>query len=71
MFSASSNQSCVCEGVGYDEGFPSGQNDPSTSSEERNPSATFPSRDEGLEMDRLEGDSSDGLDGVNPQSNLS
>ena len=28
---ASSEQSCVCEGVGYDEVYPSGQNDPDTS----------------------------------------
>ena len=47
--------------------FPSGQKDSDTSSEERNPSATSPSsRDEGLEMDRPEGDSSDGLDDVDP-----
>ena len=68
MSSASSNQSCVRDEVGYDEVFPSGQKDPDTLSEERNPSATSLSRDEGLEMDRLkgEGDSSDGLDGVEP-----
>ena len=68
MSSASSNQSCIRNGAGYDEVFLSGQKDPDTSSEERNPSATSPSRDEGLEMDRLEGegDFSDGLDGVKP-----
>ena len=67
MSSASSNQSCVCEGAGYDEVFQSSQNDPDTSSEKRNPSATSPSiRDEGLDTDRSEGDSTDGLDGVEP-----
>ena len=63
MSSVLSNQSFVPEGVGYDEVFPSGQNDSNTSSEERNPSATSPStRDEDLDMDRLEG--IDGLIGV-------
>ena len=43
------------------------QNDPGTSSEERNPSATSPSkRDKDLDTDRLEGDSTDGLVGVEP-----
>ena len=47
--------------------FPSSQKDPDTSSEERNSSATSPSsRDEGWEMDRLEGDSSDGFDNAEP-----
>ena len=40
MSSVSSNQSCVCERVRYDEVFPLGQNDLGTSSEERNPLAT-------------------------------
>ena len=67
MPSALSNQSFVHNGAGYDEVFSSGQKDPNTSSEERSPSATFPSsRDEGLEMDRPEGDSSDGLDDTEP-----
>ena len=66
MSSALSNQSCVRNGTGYDEVFLSGQKDLDTSSDKRNLSATSPSRDEGLEMDRLEGDSSDGLDGVKP-----
>ena len=35
MSSASSNQSFVRDGVGYDEVFPLGQKDPDTSSEER------------------------------------
>ena len=66
MSSASSNQLCVRDGAGYDEVFPRGQKDPETSSEERNPSATSPSRDEDLETVGSEGDSSDGLDGAEP-----
>ena len=67
MSSASSNQSFVHDWAGYDEVYPSGQKDPDTSSEERSPFATSPSsRDKGLEMDRPEGDSSDGLDDVEP-----
>ena len=66
MSNASSNQSCVHDGAGYDEVFLSGQKDPNTSSEERNPSATFSSINEGLEMDRFEGDPSEGIDGVGP-----
>ena len=67
MSSVSSNQSFVCDGVGYDEVFLLGQKDLDNSSEERNLFATSPSsRDEGLEMDRPEGDSSDGLDDAEP-----
>ena len=67
MFSASSTQSGVCEEVGYDELFSSSQNDLGTSSEERNSSATSPStRDEDLDTDRLEGDSTNGLVGAEP-----
>ena len=47
--------------------FPSGQNDPSTVSDERNPSAILPStRDEDLDTDRSEDDSIDGLVGAKP-----
>ena len=42
MSTASSNQSCVCEGTDYDEVYPSGQNNPSTSSEDRDSLATSP-----------------------------
>ena len=67
MFSASSNQLYVREGAGYDKVFPLGQNDPGTSSEERNPSTTSPStRDEDLDIDRLGGDSTYGLVGAEP-----
>ena len=65
MSSASSEQSCVREGAGYDEVFLSGQDDLDTSSEERNSSATLPStRDKDLDTDRSASDYTDGLDGV-------
>lgn len=53
---ASSEQSCVCEGAGYDEVYPFGQDDPSTSSNERVPSANSPSaeEDEDSNVDGLE-----------------
>jgi len=63
MSSASSNQSCVCDGVGYHEMYLSSHKDPDTSSEERSLSAST-SRDEDLEMERSGGDSSDGLIGA-------
>ena len=67
MSSASSNQLCVREGVGYDEVFPLGQNDLGNLNEERNPLATSPStRDEDLNTNRSKGDSTDGLVGVEP-----
>ena len=67
MPSASSNQLFVREGVGYDEVFSSGQHDPGTSSEERNPSAISPStKDEDLDMDRSEGDSTEGIVNAEP-----
>ena len=65
MSSASSNQLCVCDGAGYDEMFPSGHKDPDASSEERSMSASS-LRDEDLEMERLEGNSSDGLISAEP-----
>ena len=53
MSSASSEQSCVREGAGYDKVFSSGRNDPGTLSDERNPSATSPSiGDKDLNTDR-------------------
>ena len=67
MSSASSEQLCVREGAGYDEVFLSGWNDPGNSSDKRNPSATLPStRDEDLDTDRSEGDSTDRLNGAEP-----
>ena len=65
MSSVSSNQLLVRDKAGYDEVFLSGKKDPNTSSEERSLSATSPtSRDEGLEMDRPEGD--EGVDDAEP-----
>ena len=65
MSNVSSEQSCVHKGAGYDEVFPSCQNNPDTSSDERNPSATSPStRDVALDTNWSEGDSTDGLDGA-------
>ena len=67
MSSASSNQSFVRNGVGYDEVYPSGHKDPDSPSEDRSPSASSPSsRDEGLETERPEDGSSEGLDDAEP-----
>ena len=65
MSSASSNQSCVRDGAGYDEMYPSGHKDLDVSSEERSLSASS-SRDDDLEMEGSEGGSSDGLIGDEP-----
>ena len=53
---ASSEQSCVREGAGYDEVYPSGQDDPNTSYDERVLSANSPSaeEDEDSDVDGLE-----------------
>ena len=65
MSSASSNQSFVRDGAGYDEVYLSGHKDPDNPSEERSLSASS-SRDEDSEMERSKGDSSDGLIGAEP-----
>jgi len=65
MSSASSNQSFVCDGVGYDEVYPSGHKDPDSPSEERSLSASS-SMDEDPGMEKLNSDSSDGLMDVDP-----
>ena len=54
-----SEQLCVCEGVSYDKVFPSCQDDPGTSYDEKVLSANSPSveEDEDLDVDGLEGDS--------------
>ena len=65
MSSASSNQSCVYDGVGYIEMCLQCHKNPDASSEERTPLASS-SRDEDLEMERSGGDSSDGLIGAEP-----
>ena len=58
---ALSEQSCVREGAGYNEVFPSSQDDPDTFHDERVPSANSSSteEDEDLDVDGLEGDSND------------
>ena len=67
MSSVLSNLSCIREGAGYNEVFPSSQNDLGTTSEERNLSATSPfTRDKDWDTDRSKDDSSDGLVGVEP-----
>ena len=67
MSSASSNQSFVRDGAGYNEVYLSGHKDLDSPNEKRSLSSTSPSsRDEGLEMDRPEGDSNDGLDDTEP-----
>nr|POE79266.1 hypothetical protein CFP56_15208 [Quercus suber] len=57
---ASSEQSCVREGAGYDEVYPSSQNNPGASYTERVPSANSPSKkeDEDLDVDGSESDTS-------------
>ncbi|KAK9993946.1 hypothetical protein SO802_023649 [Lithocarpus litseifolius] len=57
MFSASSNQSFVCDGAGYDEVHLSGHKDPDTTSEESSSAASSMSWSE----DRTESNLSDGL----------
>ena len=60
MSNASSHQSFVHDGAGYEEVYPSGHEDHDSQSEERSPSASSPSsRNEGLEMSDEEG-SNDG-----------
>ena len=48
---ASSEQSCVRNGVSYDEVYLSSQNDPGTSSDERVPSSNSPSTEEDGDVD--------------------
>ena len=60
MSSASSNQSFVHDGAGYEELYPSGYRDPNELGE-RNPSAASPSsKNEDMEMAELEEGSDDG-----------
>ena len=57
----------VRDGAGYNEVYPSGHKDPDSPSEERSPSASSPpSKDKGLETERLEDDSNKGLDDAEP-----
>ena len=57
---ASSEQLCVCKGAGYDEVYPSGQDDPDTSYTKRVPSVNSPfeEEDEDSDMGRSESDTS-------------
>ena len=57
----SSDQSCVCEGVGYDEVYLSSQDDLGTSYDERVLSSNSPSVEEAedLDVDELKVDSND------------
>ena len=63
MSSASSNQSFVRDGAGYEEVYPSGYREPDNLSEERSPSASSPSsKNEDMELAELEEGSGDGED---------
>ena len=64
MSSASSNQSFVRDGAGYDEVYPSGHKD-LDSPNERSPSASS-SMDEDTEMEKSNANSSDSLMDVDP-----
>ena len=56
MSNASSHQSFVCDGAGYEEVYPSSHEDHDSPSEERSLSASSPSsRNKGLEMSDEEG----------------
>ena len=60
MSSASSNQSFVCDGAGYEKWYPLGCRDPNELSE-RSPSAASPSsKNEDIELAELEEGSNDG-----------
>ena len=63
MSSASSNQSFVYDGAGYEEVYPSGYRDPDDLSEDRGPSASSPSsKNKDMEVVELEEGSDDGED---------
>ena len=63
MSSASSNQSFVSDGAGYEEVYLSGYRDPDDLSEERSPSASSPSsKNEDMEVAEPEEGSDDGED---------
>ena len=63
MSSASSNQSFVRDGAGYEEVYPSGYRDPDDLSDERSPSASSPSsKNEDMEVAEPEEGSDDGED---------
>ena len=63
MSNASSNQSFVRDGVGYEDVYPSGYKDPDDLSEERSPSASSSSsRNEDVDVVKPEEGSEDGED---------
>ena len=63
MSSASSNQSFIRDGTGYEEVYPSGYRDPDDLSEERSPSASSPSsKNKNMEVAELEEGSNNGKD---------
>ena len=63
MSSASSNQSFVRDGAGYEDVYPSGYKDPDDLSEERSPSASSSSsRNEDVDVVKPEEGSEDGED---------
>ena len=63
MSSASSNQSFLRDGAGYEEVYPSSNRDPDDLSEERSPSASsLSSKNEDIEVAELEEGSDDGKD---------
>ena len=67
MSNASSEQSCVRGGVSYDEVYPLGQDDPSTSSDEKVSYANSPSmKDDDLDIDGLESDSNEDIGNDEP-----
>ena len=67
MSNALSEQLCVHEGVGYDEVYLLGQDDPNTSSVERVLSANSPSmEDDDLDGDGLESDSNEDIGNDKP-----
>ena len=69
---ASSEQSCVCEGAGYNEVYLSGQDDPGTSYFERVPSTNSPSKeeDEDLNVDKSKSDTNGNSDGEKNVENV-
>ena len=67
MSSASSEQSCVRKGAGYNEVYLLGQDDSGTSSEEKVSSANSPSmEDDDLEGDRSKSDSNEDIGNDEP-----
>ena len=64
----SSEQLCVREGVGYDEVYLLGQDDPDTSYDERVPPANSPSVEEDEDLDVDRSDSGIGRDSNNEEN---